>query len=123
MGRRRKRRKKIPIRRPWRPTRHFTCPVCSQPTLTIEFEKLEDSTDEKKAVVRCGNCGLHLTLRVPSIYEKIDVYALVVDAVEEGRLEEYTEAVGEAEAEEAVGGEAESVEAGQGAEVPGREEV
>ncbi len=118
MGRRRKRRKKLTIRRPWRPSRHFMCPVCGQPTLTIDFHDIEDSGDSKMAIVRCGNCGLNLSMEVPLPYEKIDVYARVVDIVEEGRLEEYSAEAGSLEEEEA-----ESVEAREGAEVPGREEV
>lgn len=116
MARRRKRRKKLGVvRRVKRPARYFTCPVCNQPTLTIDFKKSEDRPGFKIAVVRCGSCGLNLTLEVPEIYERVDVYGIVVDKVHSGELEAQAEAA-------ELGEEAESVEE-EGSELPEREEA
>lgn len=121
---RRKRRKKIGVvRRVKRPARYFICPVCHQPTLTIDFRKSENP-GTKLAVVRCGSCGLHLELEVPEVYERVDVYGLVVDKVSSGEIEEAMHA-GEGSAEEGLDfeeeGGAESVEE-EGSELPEDEE-
>jgi transcription elongation factor Elf1 len=89
----RRRRKKVRrIRRTRKLTsiRYFECPVCGQPTLTIEFKKLEGKPGYKLAEIKCGSCGLHLRLEVPELLDRIDVYNRVVDLAYEGRLDEYS---------------------------------
>lgn len=88
MGRRRRRKVKR-MRRARKVTslKYFQCPICGQPTLTIDFEKIEDKPGYKRAVVKCGNCGLYLELEVPEILDRIDVYNRVVDMAYEGKLE------------------------------------
>ncbi len=120
MARRRKRRKKLSVvRRVKRPARYFNCPVCHEPTLTIDFKKSDDKPATKIAIVRCGSCGLNLTMEVPEVYERVDVYGIVVDKAHSGELEEALEA---ATADEASS-EAENVEEEEGAELPTEEEV
>ena len=100
MGRRR--RKKIKrVRRTRKITslRYFQCPICGEPTLTIDFEKIKDKPGYKKAIVKCGNCGLYLELEVPEILDRIDVYNKVVDMAYEGKLgAPASEEVGETQA-------------------------
>ncbi|MEB3816967.1 MAG: hypothetical protein LRS46_03390 [Desulfurococcales archaeon] len=89
MGRRR--RKKIKrVRRTRKITslRYFECPVCGQPTLTIDFQKIKEKPGYKKAIVKCGSCGLYLELEVPELLDRIDVYNKIVDMAYEGKLEE-----------------------------------
>ncbi|MEB3844760.1 MAG: hypothetical protein LRS48_03660 [Desulfurococcales archaeon] len=85
MGRRRKRRKKT--RKVVRlPSRNFQCPVCGEPTLTIDFKKLRPGV--KLAVAKCGNCGLYCEFEVPENTERIDIYNRIVDLAYENRLDE-----------------------------------
>lgn len=89
MGRRR--RKKVRrVRRTRRVTslRYFECPVCGQPTLTIDFKKA-DKPGYKLAIVKCGSCHLHLEMEVPELLDRVDVYNRVVDLAYEGKLDEY----------------------------------
>lgn len=85
MGRRRRKRIKRMPRRSTLLSRYFSCPVCGQQTLTIDFKKAE-GPGIKLAIVRCGGCGLNLSMDVPEVLEKIDVYNKVVDMVYEGKL-------------------------------------
>jgi len=87
----RRRRKKIKrVRRTRKITslRYFECPVCGQPTLTIDFQKIKEKPGYKKAIVKCGSCGLYLELEVPELLDRIDVYNKIVDMAYEGKLEE-----------------------------------
>jgi transcription elongation factor Elf1 len=106
----RRRRKKVKrVRRTRKITslRYFQCPICGQPTLTIDFEKIKDKPGYKKAIVKCGSCGLYVELEVPEILDRIDVYNKVVDMAYEGKLEALTtEEAEETQAEEAPAGEA-----------------
>ncbi len=126
MGRRRRRRRRLTtIRRPRRQVKYFTCPICHKPTLTIDFKKLEDEPGMKLAIVKCGSCGLNLQLKVPEVYERVDVYSIVVDKVYSGELEEASveEAAAEgAEEAEEVGVEEGGEVEGEGSELPSREE-
>ncbi len=91
MGRRRKRRKKLIIRRPTMPT-VFRCPNCEAETLTIEIDKKQQNEmGYYKAIIRCGNCGLYAEMWVPPIFQPVDVYSKFLDAFIEGRVEEVTE--------------------------------
>lgn len=111
MGRRRKRRKKI-VKKRTLPPRYFQCPRCGSMTLTVDFKKT-DKLRIKRAIVRCGTCGLHCEFEVQEVLDRVDVYNKVVDLVYENRLEECMAAEeegvehGEApgEAEEAIEGE------------------
>lgn len=94
MGRRRRKRVKKVVRRSTLATRYFICPICGQQTLTINFKK-GNKPGTKLAIVRCGSCKLYLTMEVPDILDKIDVYNKVVDLVHEGKIEEYMSASGE----------------------------
>ena len=98
MGRRRRKKiKRVRRTRKLTSIRYFECPICGQPTLTIDFEKLKDKPGFKKAIVKCGSCGLYLELEVPELYERIDVYNKVVDMAYEGKLEETRRGSEEAE--------------------------
>ncbi len=89
MGRRRRKKiKRVRRTRKLTSMRYFECPICGQPTLTIDFERLKDKPGFKKAIVKCGSCGLYLELEVPELYERIDVYNKVVDMAYEGKLGE-----------------------------------
>ena len=87
MGRRRKRRKKKVRKGLKLPPRYFQCPVCGSYTLTIDFAK-SGEPGMKTAIARCGTCGLHCVITVPSTYERIDVYNMIVDMAYENRLDE-----------------------------------
>ncbi len=102
MGRRRRKRIKKMPRRSTLATRYFVCPVCGQQTLTVDFKK-SDKPGTKLAIVRCGNCKLYLTMEVPEVLDKIDVYNKVVDLVHEGKIEEYMARSGEEEVGEKEG--------------------
>ncbi|MEB2836139.1 MAG: hypothetical protein GSR80_000157 [Desulfurococcales archaeon] len=129
MGRRRRKKiKRVRRTRKLTSIRYFECPICGQPTLTIDFEKLKDKPGFKKAIVKCGSCGLYLELEVPELYERIDVYNKVVDMAYEGKLgeaqvegeeageagDELAEALAEALAEEAGDGDGEGAESSTG---------
>ncbi len=102
MGKRRKKRIKRQ-RRVLKPTRYFQCPRCNSMTLTIDFKKSE-RYGFKRAIIRCGTCGLYCEREVPEAVERVDVYNTVVDLAYEGRLED--ECRGEVEAAEQAAGEA-----------------
>lgn len=109
MGRRRKRRKKI-VKRRTLPPRYFQCPRCGSMTLTVDFKKT-NRLRVKKAIVRCGTCGLHCEFEVPDILDRVDVYNKVVDLAYEDRLEECMAGEGEGSGDgEAVGEAEETVE-------------
>ena len=105
MGRRRKRRVKQ-VRRVFKPTRYFQCPVCNSLTLTIDFRK-HNEPGKKIAVVRCGTCGLYCERVVPEMFERVDVYNIITDLAYDGRIGEECsvegEGVEEAEGVEEVG--------------------
>jgi transcription elongation factor Elf1 len=96
--RRRKKIKKMP-RRSTLALKYFVCPICGQQTLTVDFKK-SDKPGMKLAIVRCGTCKLYLTMEVPEVLDKVDVYNKVVDLVHEGKLEEYLRKSGEELAKE-----------------------
>ncbi len=84
MGRRRKRRKKLLIRRPTMPT-VFRCPNCEMEALTVEINKKErNEFGYYKAIIRCGNCGLYAEMWVPPIYQPVDVYHKFLDEFVKG---------------------------------------
>ncbi len=85
MGRRRKRRKKLLIRRPTMPT-VFRCPNCEVEALTVEINKKEtNELGYYKAIIRCGNCGLYAEMWVPPLYQPVDVYHKFLDEFVEGK--------------------------------------
>ncbi len=86
VGRRRKKYKKI-IRKVRRIPSVFQCPNCGSRSLTIELGKELDEEGRKLAVIRCGNCGLRAEMRVPEIYETVDVYGKFIDMFTEGTIE------------------------------------
>jgi transcription elongation factor Elf1 len=86
MGRRRRKRVKK-VRRVVKPTRYFQCPRCGSFTLTVDLKKSENR-GAKKALVRCGTCGIYCVFMVPEALERIDVYNMVADATYDGRLGE-----------------------------------
>ena len=119
VGRRRRKKMRKAVRRV-SPlfNKYFTCPVCGQQTLTISIKKEEvDGHVKHVAEARCGNCKLYCRFEVAPTMEKIDVYNMVVDYVNEGRIDECSAAPGE-EAEE----EAEEVEGEAGEATPGAQE-
>ncbi len=85
-GRRRKRYKKI-IRLVRRIPKIFRCPNCDSVSLTISFEESPETAGDKKAHVRCGNCGLHAELPVPLSHEPVDVYSKFIDAFASGSID------------------------------------
>ncbi|RLG80638.1 MAG: hypothetical protein DRO13_03215 [Thermoprotei archaeon] len=102
MGRRRKKYKKT-VRRTKRIPEIFQCPHCSMRTLSVKFKKME-IPGYKLAEITCGSCGLYATLRVPELYENVDVYARFIDLFEGGKIlveyrkessEELGESIGE----------------------------
>lgn len=110
MGRRRRKRmRKARPRASPLYNRYFTCPVCGQQTLTISIRKEEvDGTTKYFAEARCGNCKLYCRFEVPPNTERIDVYNMVVDYVNDDRIDECSspaeeEEVGEESVEEAAG--------------------
>lgn len=90
MGRRR--RKKMSRARPRVSplyNKYFTCPVCGQQTLTVSIRKEEVNGSIKHvAEARCGTCKLYCRFEVTPNTEKIDVYNMVVDYVNDGRISE-----------------------------------
>jgi len=88
MGRRRRKKIKRVTKKFTIMTKYFVCPICGQLTLTVDFKK-SNRPGYKTAIVRCGNCRLYLTMEVPEILDKIDVYNKVVDLVHEGKISEY----------------------------------
>ena len=64
------------------------CPNCGKP-MALTYEIREDSNWDKTfkvARVRCFYCELDITMYVPQIYEKYDVYSKLVDLVERGAV-------------------------------------
>ncbi len=87
MGRRRKKYKRV-IRKVRRIPSVFHCPHCGARSMTIEFVKKNlDIPGSKKAIIRCGSCGLEYGMIVPEIYESVDVYNKFVDMYNEGSIE------------------------------------
>ncbi|WP_048192148.1 zinc-binding protein [Pyrolobus fumarii] len=88
MGRRRKRRKKLIIRRPTMPSA-FRCPNCEAETLVVEINKKEvdQNTGYYKAIIKCGTCGLQAEMWVPPIFQPVDVYSKFLDGFLEGKIE------------------------------------
>lgn len=84
MGKRRKKYRKV-VKRIKRIPDIFQCPNCSNKTIKIVFEKVEEA-GYKKAIVTCGSCGLFWETTVPSILEAVDVYSRLVDEFNEGRI-------------------------------------
>jgi transcription elongation factor Elf1 len=85
---RRRRKKSLKPKKPRHPSRYFQCPRCGAVTLTIDFEKIEGNEDEKLAIAKCGNCHLYCEMKVPKIYDRVDVYNKVVDLSYENKLNE-----------------------------------
>ena len=112
MGRRRKRRKRI-VKKRTLPPRYFQCPRCGSMTLTVDFKKSGEPRT-KLAIVRCGTCGLYCELKVPDVFDRVDVYNKIVDMVYEDRLEECSQ--GESGGEEVVEYEGEASELAEGEE-------
>ncbi|MEM0340095.1 MAG: hypothetical protein QXN05_03370 [Acidilobaceae archaeon] len=106
MGGRRKRRKikrQKQVARVLR-SRYFTCPSCSELTLTIDITRSKEGP--RTAIVRCGTCGLYCELPVSEIEETIDVYNKITDMEYDGRLVEICRTeVTRAEERETVEGE------------------
>lgn len=84
MGRRRKKYKKAIKRIPKIPD-IFQCPNCSSRTLSIRFNKLSE-IDVKEAVITCGSCGLYYVMKVPMLFEEVDVYAKFIDSYISGDI-------------------------------------
>jgi len=80
MGRRRKKRRKVVRVRKTIPS-IFQCPHCGAQALTISINRVKG-----KAIARCGHCGFYAELDVPPIYQAVDVYGLIVDLYNSGRL-------------------------------------
>ncbi len=86
MGRRRKKYKRV-VRKTRRIPSVFHCPNCGSRSMTVEFKKTNDIPGMKKAIIRCGSCGLYTDMNVPELFEAVDVYNRFVDAFNEGTIE------------------------------------
>jgi transcription elongation factor Elf1 len=82
MGRRR--RQKVRRRPQKRIPDVYPCPDCGNTSIKIEVYR-----DNKLATVRCGSCGLEMTIdEVNSLTEPVDVYGTFVDLYYETRKTE-----------------------------------
>ncbi len=73
MGRR-KRRTTLPVRRRRR-SAFFRCPVCQHNSIIVDIHE-----KEKKALIKCFNCGLVEEMTLKSGDTKVDVYTRFFDA-------------------------------------------
>ena len=89
MARRRKKyRKRLLMRQPLRPPDRFDCPNCGAKALTVTIDRKDvDDEGKVKAIIRCSKCGLYAEMRVPKIYEAVDVYSKFLDGFLEGTIE------------------------------------
>ena len=93
-GRRRKKRVRRVVRVKRVIPSIFQCPHCGVQALTIEINR-----GKGVAIARCGHCGFMAELNVPPIYQPVDVYGMIIDLYNSGRLEYRVEPVGEEEHE------------------------
>lgn len=85
MGRRRKRRRSIIVKRAAKIPVVFECPHCASKSLNISIRR---SGGKASAIVMCSSCGLvddEDFTEIPAIYETVDVYAKFVDLYNSGQ--------------------------------------
>jgi len=70
----RKRRKELKVVRRRLPS-IFNCPNCGVNSVSVEIEGAD-----KRAVVKCGSCGLAGEFQLKNIQKKIDAYNMFVDS-------------------------------------------
>ncbi len=77
MGRR-KRKKEIKRRPVRRIPSIFLCPRCSRQALSISLKR-KMGEDYAIAHAICGECGLCVVFKVPSLFQPVDAYGKLVD--------------------------------------------